>query len=40
VSIGLAFINASLAAYSWLLIGVAHRIIDWKLKMPESEEDI
>ncbi len=40
VSIGLAFINASLAAYSWLLIGVAHRIIDWKLKLPESEEDI
>ncbi len=40
VSIGLAFINASLAVYSWLLIGVAHRIIDWKLKLPESEEDI
>ncbi len=40
VSIGLAFINASLAAYSWLLIGVVHRIIDWKLKLPESDEDI
>jgi uncharacterized membrane protein len=40
LSIGLAFINAGLAVYSWLLIGVAHRVIDWKLKLPESEEDI
>jgi len=40
LSIGLAFINTNLAAYSWLLIGVAHRAVDWILKLPKSDEDI
>jgi len=40
LSIGLAFINANLAVYSWLLIGIAHRVIDRALKLPKSEEDI
>lgn len=40
LSIGLAFINPNLAVYSWLLIGVAHRVVDWILKLPKADEDI
>jgi len=40
LSIGLAFVNANLAVYSWLLIGVAHRVVDWIFKLPKSDEDI
>ncbi|MBN1689707.1 MAG: DUF1211 domain-containing protein [Dehalococcoidia bacterium] len=40
LSIGLAFINANLAVYSWLLIGVAHRVVAWIFKLPKPDEDI
>jgi len=40
LSIGLAFINADLASYSWILIFVGHRIADRILKLPKSDEDI
>jgi len=40
LSIGLAFVNANLAVYSWLVIGILHRVVDWIFKLPKSDEDI
>ena len=40
LSIGLAFVNADLASYSWILIFIAHRVVDRILRLPKSDEDI
>ncbi len=40
LSIGLAFINADLAAYSWILMFFAHRAAGWIFKLPKTDEDI
>ena len=40
LSIGLAFINADLAAYSWILMFFAHRAAGWILRLPKTDDDI
>lgn len=40
LSIGLAFINADLAAYSWVLIMFARRAAGWVFKLPATDNDI
>jgi len=40
LSIGLAFINADLAAYSWILMFFAQRAAGWIFKLPKTNDDI
>ena len=40
LSVGLAFINADLAAYSWILIFFARRAAGWIFNLPETDNDI
>ena len=40
LSIGLAFINADIAAYSWILIFFTRRAAGWIFKLPETDDDI
>jgi len=40
LSIGLAFINADWASYSWILIFIAHRVVDRIFRVPKSDDDI
>ena len=40
LSIGLAFINADLAAYSWILMFFARRAAGWIFKLPKTNDDI
>jgi uncharacterized membrane protein len=40
LSIGLAFINADLAAYSWILMFFARRAAEMIFKLPKTDDDI
>jgi len=40
LSIGLAFINADLAAYSWILMFFARKAAAWIFKLPKTDDDI
>jgi hypothetical protein len=40
LSIGLAFINAELATYSWILILFARRAAEMIFKLPKTDDDI
>ena len=40
LSIGLAFINADLAAYSWILMFFVRRAAGWIFKLPRTDDDI
>jgi uncharacterized membrane protein len=40
LSIGLAFINAEAAAYSWLLMIVIRPVAEWIFKVPKTGDDI
>jgi uncharacterized membrane protein len=40
LSIGLAFINADLAAYSWILMFFARKAAGWIFKLPKTDDDI
>ena len=40
LSIGLAFINADLAAYSWILMFFVRRAAGWIFRLPKTDDDI